>query len=102
MKTKNAHKLDPKKINKIFIWITFACVFIFTLALGMCNFQFKNNAEARKLCTMWSLIGLAIAAVIVAAIWVTLYLVAKKQNETENDKKIKQVLKDKKKDDSKK
>jgi len=88
-KDQNAHKLDPKRINKIFIWIAFICVFLFTACWGIK--QVKENWQ-------WLLIAFAITIVVVAIIWITLYFVAKKQSLTENDKKIKEALEKKKKE----
>ena len=92
MENKKRTKMDPKRINKIFIWICFICVFIFTACWGAK--QIRNHYK-------WLLIGFAITIVIVAILWVTLYFVAKKQNETENDKKIRKVLKQRKEEDKK-
>jgi len=96
MENKNAPKLDLKKINKIFIWIAFACVFCFTLAISMCNMQFKTNDALKHKADMWCGIALAIVAVILAIVWVSVYFTMKKKLETENTKKIKKIIKDKK------
>ena len=94
MKNQNTHKIDLKKINKIFIWVTFVCVFIFTACFGWLNSKDKDNIK-------WLLIAFAIVVVILAIVWPTVYFVIKNKNKTQNDKNIEKILKEQKKEEVK-
>lgn len=76
----------PQKVNRIFSYIVFLTVFVFTFCWAAKEIR-QNNFVM--------LIFLAVFACLVfveIVLWVVLYFVFKKQSKTQNDKNIEKII----------